>query len=402
MLFGADPGQRAEFETLAQAAGNQLAGCVRCPEAPRWPQVSLGRGKLEEIRASVRDAGANLLLVDADLSAVHERRLERLCDCRAVDRTGLILELFAARAQSREGKLQVELAQLEHLYTRLVRGWRHLERQRGGIGLRAGPGESQLESDRRQVGVRVRRLRRRLYRLRLQRRLRCRRALPLVALVGYTNAGKSSCFNRLCDAASLVADQPFATLDPTVRRLRLAGGVTALASDTVGFIRALPHALVDAFRATLEELSSATLLLHVIDSSQGHAERQRAAVQGVLREVGADQLPCIEAMNKIDRLPGAEPRIARDADGLPRQVWLSAATGAGLDLLREALAESLVGAPRRCQLWLPPAGGALRAQLHDRGVVLGEECFGDGRMRLDVRLPEQEWRRLRRCAANLC
>ncbi len=407
MLFGVDPGQRTEFESLAQALGSQLVGHVQCPRAPRWPQVLLGRGKIEEIHSAVRVARADFLLVDADLSASQERHLERSCECRTISRTGLILELFASRAQSREGILQVELAQMEHLYTRLVGGWHHLERQRGGIGLRAGPGESQLESDRRQVGDRIRRLRRQLVRLRLQRRLRRRvrsrrGELPIIALVGYTNAGKSSCFNRLCNAASLVAQRPFATLDPTVRRLRLPGGTEALASDTVGFIRALPHSLIDAFRATLEELRSATLLLHVIDASQGYADRQRHAVQEVLAEIDADHLPCIEVMNKIDCLPSAAPRIARDAEGRPRQVWLSATTGVGLELLSEALAESLVGIPRRCRLWLAPAAGALRAQLYSRGVVLAEESFSDGRMRLDVRLPEREWRDLRRRAAAFC
>ena len=400
MLFGSDVAQRAEFEALARAAGSEIVGCVPCPEALRWPKVAVGHGKLDELRIAVRDTGAEMLLVDAELSAVHEQRMEQVCDCRTIDRSGLILELFADRAQSREGMLQVELAQLEYLYTRLVRGWRHLERQRGGIGLRAGPGETQLESDRRQVGERVRRLRRRLIRLRSQRRLRRRArrrsALPQIALVGYTNAGKSSCFNRLCDADAMVANQPFATLDPTVRWLRMAGGVEALASDTVGFIRALPHALIDAFRATLEELRSASLLLHVIDASQADTDRQRDAVRCVLEELGVDQLPCIEAMNKIDLLPGAAPRIARDDNGRPRQVWCSATTGAGLDLLGAALAERLAGAPRRRQLWLAPSAGALRAQLYGRGVVLDEACFGDGRMRLDLQLPEREWHKLRR------
>ncbi len=406
MLFGGDAAQRAEFEALARAAGSEIAGYVQCPAAPRWPKVSVGSGKLDEIRIAVRDAQAELLLVDAELSAAHEQRMERLCECRTIDRSGLILELFADRAQSSEGMLQIELAQLEYLYTRLVRGWQHLERQRGGIGLRAGPGETQLESDRRQVGGRMRRLRRRLTRLRSQRRLRRRvrrrSAMPQIALVGYTNAGKSSCFNRLCNAGAMVANQPFVTLDPTVRQLRMAGGVEALLSDTVGFIRALPHSLIDAFRATLEELESASLLLHVIDASQADTDRQRDAVQQVLEELGVDQLPCIEVMNKIDRLPDAVPRIARDDDGRPRQVWCSAATGTGLDLLSAALAESLVGAPSRRQLWLAASAGALRAQLYDRGVVVDEACFNDGRMRLDLQLPEREWHQLRRRAADFC
>ncbi|HND99119.1 MAG TPA: GTPase HflX [Plasticicumulans sp.] len=337
-----DPREQAEFEELAKSAGadivGQVSGTRRAPDA----RYFVGSGKAEEIRDRVAASGAELAIFDHELSPSQERNLEALLQCRVIDRTGLILDIFATRARSFEGKLQVELAQLEHLATRLVRGWTHLERQRGGIGLR-GPGETQLETDRRLLGKRVALLKDRLKQLERQRavrrRARDRRDMLAVSLVGYTNAGKSTLFNALTKAGAYAANQLFATLDTTSRRVFLPETGQVILSDTVGFIRDLPHSLVAAFHATLEETAQADLLLHVIDSASPDRDQQIAAVDAVLKEIGADRVPQILVWNKID-LTAAAPGIDRDDYGRLRRVRVSARSGAGMDLLREALAEA--------------------------------------------------------------
>jgi GTP-binding protein HflX len=336
---GAIEERLSEMELLTGSAGASVAATVDGRRAAPDPSLFAGRGKVDEIAAVVRAQEADLVIFNHALSPAQQRNLERALECRVIDRTALILDIFALRAKSHEGKLQVELAQLSHLATRLVRGWTHLERQKGGIGLR-GPGETQLETDRRLLGARVKLLESRLARLekqrRTRRRARERRDVLSVSLVGYTNAGKSTLFNALTKAGIYAADQLFATLDTTSRRLYVGSGSVVL-SDTVGFIRDLPHALVAAFHATLEETAQADLLLHVVDVASEDREAQIAAVDEVLDEIGAAAVPQIQVWNKID-LTRAEPTAIRDGYGRIERVFLSAKTGMGLDLLRDALA----------------------------------------------------------------
>lgn len=344
-----DPGYRdqlAEFQLLASGAGLVVDQVVEGRRDRPDPALFVGRGKADEIAAALAVTGAGLVLFNRDLSPVQERNLERHLQCRVLDRTRLILEIFSRRARSAEGKLQVDLAQLRHQSTRLVRGWTHLERQKGGIGVRGGPGETQLEIDRRLISERIRRLEGRLSKLErsrgLQRRARQRRQALTVSLVGYTNAGKSSLFNALTCADAYTADQLFATLDTTSRRLWLPEAGNVILSDTVGFMTGLPHTLVAAFHATLEEAVHADLLLHVVDSASPTRERQMAAVDEVLAEIGAAAVPQIVVMNKID-LTEAAPGVVRDEYGKIVRVFLSAKmgnqSGAGLEGLRLALAE---------------------------------------------------------------
>ena len=378
----------AEFALLAQSAGVQVCGSVsgRCRRVD--PASFVGRGKAAEVREIVAREGVSVVLVNHLLSPVQERNLEKAVGCRVLDRTGLILDIFAQRARSHEGKLQVELAQLEYLSTRLVRGWTHLERQKGGIGLR-GPGETQLETDRRLLRARIKKLHRRLEKVRNQRNIRRKSRqkipIPTVSLVGYTNTGKSSLFNCLTGAEVFEADQLFATLDPTMRRLSLAGNTSVILADTVGFIRRLPHDLIEAFKATLEEVAEADLLLHVVDSTNPERRDAMTRVNQVLAEIGADELPQMVVFNKIDLVEQA-PRFERNANGAITKVWLSARTGDGIDLLKQALSEHFRSHRVRRRLQLPADSGRLRALVHEHLEVLGESATDVGGWQIEVAL----------------
>ncbi|MCZ6828182.1 MAG: GTPase HflX [Gammaproteobacteria bacterium] len=392
----ADREDPREFEELALSAGADPVDYVFGQRDTPHPRYFVGTGKLQEIAAQVRQHEAELVLFNHSLSPGQERNLEKALACRVTDRTGLILDIFAQRARTHEGKLQVELAQLQYMSTRLVRGWTHLERQKGGIGLR-GPGETQLETDRRLLRVRIKSIRARLRKVEKQReqgrRSRRRADIPSVSLVGYTNAGKSTLFNRLTEAQVYTADQLFATLDPTLRRLELEDCGPVVMADTVGFIRHLPHKLVDAFRATLEETCSADLLLHVVDAAGDERHDNMQQVEAVLEEIGALELPRLEVYNKLDLLE-QQPRIDRDSEGRPLRVWLSAQSGAGCELLLQAMAELLGGELVQHRVNLAPEQGRLRARLYQFGVVLQEDLVGDGFTQLQVRLPCSDWERL--------
>ena len=378
-----------ELEELVLSAGGDPVEFVFGQRDRPDPRHFVGTGKLAEIEAAVRAHDAALVIFNHALSPSQERNLERALGCRVIDRTGLILDIVAQRARSHVGKLQVELAQLRHMSTRLVRGWTHLERQKGGIGLR-GPGETQLETDRRLLRDRIRMLLRRLEKVHSQReqgrRARQRAEVPTVSLVGYTNAGKSTLFNTLTGAGVYAADQLFATLDPTMRRCTLPDGRPMVLADTVGFVRHLPHQLVEAFRATLDEARLADLLLHVIDASAADREDTSFEVEKVLGEIGADKVVRLEVCNKIDLLQAA-PRIDRGEDGKPVRVWVSAQSGAGLDLLREAIAELLEQDLVEECIPIGPAQGRLRARLYEKGAVLAEHIDEQGQISLDIRLP---------------
>ena len=385
-----------EFEELVlSAGGDPVAFVVGQRKAPD-PHRFVGQGKLEEIRAAVVEHQAELVLFNHALRPSQERNLERELQCRVLDRTGLILDIFAQRARTHEGKLQVELAQLQHMSTRLVRGWTHLERQKGGIGLR-GPGETQLETDRRLLRERIKSINARLEKVRAQRnqarRARQRAEIPAVSLVGYTNAGKSTLFNALTRADVYAADQLFATLDPTLRRLQIPELGAVLLADTVGFIRHLPHKLVQAFRATLEEVAEADLLLHVIDCAAEERDVNSSHVVSVLEEIGAADIGRLDVYNKIDLL-GAEPRIDRDEHGRPLRVWVSAREGRGFDLLAQAIGERLGTSMVAGDVVLSGAMGRLRARLYDAGAVLAESYLEDGRSVLSIKMPAGDFNRL--------
>jgi len=369
-----------------------ITGHRRSPTA----KFFVGEGKLDEIKAAKEATEADLVVFNHPLSPSQERNLEQALCCRVIARTGLILDIFAQRARTHEGKLQVELAQLQHMSTRLIRGWTHLERQKGGIGLR-GPGETQLETDRRLLRARIRSIESRLDKVRAQRaqsrRARERAEVPLVSVVGYTNAGKSTLFNQITASEVYAADQLFATLDPTLRRLDIDQFGPLVLADTVGFISHLPHALVDAFKATLEETLNADLLLHVIDVAAEHRDTLIAEVESVLAEIGASEVPQLRIYNKIDLLEQA-PRLMRDERGQPQAVYLSARENQGLDLLEQALRELLQSGIFEGDIELAPAQGKLRAALFDMGAVTAEAFTDTGCSVLSIRLPEKEWQRL--------
>lgn len=390
-----DESEREEFAELARSAGAviaaELVSSRRRPDA----RYFIGKGKLDELRSLIEMNDAELVISSAALSPSQERNLERELRCRVLDRAGLILDIFAQRARSFEGKLQVELAQLRHLSTRLVRGWTHLERQKGGIGLR-GPGETQLETDRRLIGRRIRQLKERLEhvdaRRTMNRRNRVRAEIPTVALVGYTNAGKSTLFNALTRADVYVKDQLFATLDPTVRRLDLPEGEHVVLADTVGFIRDLPHELIAAFRSTLQEAREADLILHLIDASDPNRWQRVRQVNSVLKQLDADQIPQIRVYNKIDKLE-RKPRITNNRAGEGRAVWLSAITGDGIPMLKDAIVRRLRHKTVQRVIHLLPEQGRQRAKLFELGAVTSEAAREEGGWTLDLKMTEKDLKR---------
>lgn len=390
-----DQAERDEFVELARSAGavivDEIVSGRKRPDA----RYFVGKGKLDEVLASKKSFEADLVICSSTLSPSQERNIEKHLKCRVLDRAGLILDIFAQRARSFEGKLQVELAQLRHLSTRLVRGWTHLERQKGGIGLR-GPGETQLESDRRLIGNRIRVLRSRLEqvdaRRTMNRQNRVRAEVPTVALVGYTNAGKSTLFNALTDASVYVQDQLFATLDPTVRRLELPNGREVVLADTVGFVRDLPHELIAAFRSTLQEAREADLILHLIDASDSNRWQRVRQVNSVLKELDADKVPQIRVYNKIDKLD-RRPRVTNNRAGEGRAAWLSAVSGEGIPLLLNAVGERLRHETMHRVIRLEAAQGRQRAKLFDIGAVLSEEACENGGWNIELKMAEKDLRR---------
>lgn len=384
-----------EFVQLVTSAGGDPVAFVGGSRKRPDSRTFIGRGKLEEIRAAVAENDGELVLFNHALSPSQERNIERELQCRVLDRTGLILDIFAQRARTHEGKLQVELAQLQHMSTRLVRGWTHLERQKGGIGMR-GPGESQLETDRRLLRARIKSIQSRLQKVRRQRdqvrRARVRADIPAVSLVGYTNAGKSTLFNTLTSSEVYAADQLFATLDPTLRRLDVADVGSVVLADTVGFIRHLPHKLIEAFRATLEEAIQADLLVHVVDAADPERSDNIQQVTTVLEDIGAGAIPVLEVYNKTDLL-GFEPRVERDEQGLPRRVWLSARKSEGLQLFYDVLSELLAGNVVETEIVLAPAQARLRAKLYELNAVRKEVHYDDGACGLALRLSQVDWQR---------
>lgn len=386
-----------EFRELAHSAGAECVAFIEITRFQPSAKFLIGAGKVEELREQVKELEAELVIVNHTLTPSQERNLERALECRVIDRTGLILDIFAQRARTHEGKLQVELAQLDHMSTRLVRGWTHLERQKGGIGLR-GPGETQLETDRRLLRIRVKQLKQKLEKVRNQRdqarRGRKRAEIPVVSLVGYTNAGKSTLFNALTDSLVLAADQLFATLDPTLRRLELPDRGRIVLADTVGFIRHLPHKLVESFRATLEESANADLLIHVIDAHEPERTLQIEQVMNVLKEIGADEIPLLEVYNKIDLMEAVQPQLQKDDTGKPQRVWISAQNRQGLDLLTQAIDELLTDDIYTGTLCLQPSLSKLRARFFEINAVQKEQIDDHGNILLTIRLTQTDLNRL--------
>ncbi len=392
-----EPEDVGEFEELVRSAGGDIVDLVRGSRSSPHAKFFVGTGKLEEISEIVKRESAQLIIFNHNLSPSQERNLEAHLQCRVLDRTGLILDIFAMRARTHEGKLQVELAQLQHLSSRLVRGWTHLERQKGGIGMR-GPGETQLESDRRMVRDRIKSIKKRLEKVRIQRdqgrQSRLKSNTPTVSLVGYTNAGKSTLFNLITESDVYAADQLFATLDPTMRRLDIPEQGPIIFADTVGFISHLPHRLINAFRATLEEAAAANVLLHVVDVSAEDRSVNIDRVNDVLKEIGAHELPTLLVYNKIDLMDEPLAKIERDQDGKPVAVWLSALTGEGTDLLLEAVAEYLPRKMVHTKLKIKPDQGAFRAALYSYKAVLNETYNDQGDVNLEIQLPESDFLRI--------
>ena len=390
-----------EFELLAHSAGVEIALVMTANIRATSAKYFIGKGKVDEITSAVKANEAEVVLFNCMLSPTQERNLESVFECRVVDRTAVILDIFAQRARTFEGKLQVELAQLQHLSTRLIRGWTHLERQKGGIGLR-GPGETQLETDRRLVRYRISALQKRLEKVRLQRdqsrKSRQKADVPTIALVGYTNAGKSTLFNWLTDSNIYAADVLFATLDPTLRKLSLPDTGSVVLADTVGFIRHLPHHLVKAFRATLEETRQADLLLHVVDLASDHREEDMAEVNQVLSDLGAGDTPTLLVCNKIDIIE-IEPRIDLDENGQPWRVWISAQQQQGKDELFRSIAAVLCGDRVRCTVRTEASMGQFRALLYENNAIVSELHDCDGSVLLEICIERKNWQQILKRAA---
>ncbi|MCO4322174.1 ribosome rescue GTPase HflX [Aliidiomarina quisquiliarum] len=386
-----------ELKLLVSSAGVNAATVVTGSRSTPDSRLFVGSGKAEEIASAVKATNADVVIFNHALSPSQERNLERVCECRVIDRTDLILDIFAQRARTHEGKLQVELAQLRHKSTRLVHGRDYLQSQKGGVGMR-GPGEMQLETDRRLIRERIKKITERLNKVEKQReqgrRSRKRADIPTLALVGYTNAGKSTLFNFLTESDVYAADQLFATLDPTLRKLDLGDIGPVVFADTVGFIRHLPHDLVAAFKATLTETRDADLLLHVIDAADERLAENQYEVDQVLEEIGAAEVPQLLVFNKIDVLAEVEPRIDYDDEGVARAVWMSAETGAGADLLQQALYQRLMPKMVEKAIYLPPAEGKLRSEFYNLQCVQAETVQDNGDMLISVRLPTIEWHKL--------
>ncbi|NKB46520.1 MAG: GTPase HflX [Legionellales bacterium] len=387
-----------EFQALVSSTGAKPLATLTHTRAVPDAKYFMGSGKAQQLREQVRADQPDLVVFNHDLTPAQERNLERLIQCRVLDRTGLILDIFAQRARSHAGKLQVELAQLQHLSTRLVRGWTHLERQKGGIGLR-GPGETQLETDRRLLRNRIKTIHKRLAKVTQQREQnrgnRLHAQVPTVALVGYTNAGKSSLFNQLTGETMYAADQLFATLDPTTRSLHVPGVGTTVLIDTVGFMSHLPHDLIESFKSTLEETCHADLLLHVVDLANPQWLEQIEQVNEVLHTIEALQIPQLLVYNKIDLIAGCQARLELNEEvTLPGKVWISAQQASGLDLLIQAIGKQLSIKPLKKQIQLQPHQGRLRAQLYQLGVVMNEWILEEGHWLLDLNIAEKDYQRL--------
>lgn len=387
----------AEFELLAESAQVEIVSIITTSRATPQAKYFVGQGKADEIADAVKLHNANVILVNHSLTPAQTRNLESLCQCRVVDRTGVILDIFAQRARSHEGKLQVELAQLKHLSTRLVRRKTGLDQQKGAVGLR-GPGETQLETDRRLIKVRIAQLQARLAKVEKQRnqnrQTRQKADIPTISLVGYTNAGKSTLFNAITKASVYAADQLFATLDPTLRRLQLQDVGTTILADTVGFIRHLPHDLVSAFKSTLQETSEASLLLHVIDCADPRKLENIAAVEEVLVEIKANEIPILLVYNKIDQLEGVEPHIEYDEENKPNAVYISASSGKGIDLLFDAIRQRLKNEILSLSLTLAAYAGKLRHYLYQLDCIRKEDINEQGEFLLEIQIDKVEWLKL--------
>ena len=378
-----------EFKHLAFSSGIDIIETIIVNRVTPSAKFFIGNGKVEELKNIVAINKIDLLILSSRLSPSQERNLEKALECQVMDKTRLILDIFSLRALSFEGKLQVELAQLKHLSTRLVRGWTHLERQKGGIGLR-GPGETQLETDRRLIGQRIKYLNKRLEKVNKQRILgrksRIKNDLPVIALAGYTNAGKSTLFNNFTNANAYVDDKLFATLDSTIRKIVLPASGNAVIVDTVGFIQDLPHDLIAAFKSTLEETTQASVLLHIVDATDENNIDKIAQVEDIIKTIDADNIPSIIVMNKIDKIDGFTPRVDKDENALPKRVWLSSKNGKGIDLLYQSLAQLLSGLMTNAKIKLKLESAYIRSEIHNIGFLTKENIDEFGQWILEIRV----------------